>query len=284
MKIIKRILKLLMGIIISFIIILTILYLTYPKPFFHFELLIGNKLKWHGLEQKGDYFIRKGLNSIDGDKRLKYGEIYRYASIQDLKNGNYQQAFKHLNKAAQIDPEVDGYFGWVLLYYFKDYKRALFHLKKYKEYHKDNVAFVGDDHVSYAIGLCYKNLNQHELALINFDDAISSLLSQYTEEWITHQMYFQKARTLHSLMRYDEALKFYNSSLIIWPKSSETYFYKALLFEEINKKGKMCESLNKSYSLIKDGYKNIDVYISFFDEIYELQVLETLNNNCKDDY
>lgn len=284
MKIIVKFFKWVLFSFILIIILLISLYFVYPKPFYHFEVITGNLFKWYGLEECGDYFISKGLSSVEGENKLKYGELYREASIQNLKNGNYQEAYLYLKKASKIDPEIEGYFGWVLLYYFKDYEKAIAHLDKYRKYIKDDIAFVGDDHVSYAIGLCYKNLGNYELALINFDDAISDLSSNYSEEWITHQMYFQKARVLHMLKRYALADYFYEKSLLVWPESAEVYYYKALLYSEINNCDEMCKALDLSYSNIINGNKSMDSYISLFDEVYEIQIKDAIDENCNNEY
>jgi len=59
-------------------------------------------------------------------------EDYHSLSVQNTKNGNYSIAIAALEKAMELDPkEISPYYGWVLLYYYRDYEKSLKILEQY---------------------------------------------------------------------------------------------------------------------------------------------------------
>lgn len=236
---------------------------------------VGVELQWYGFEERGNGMIEDALANINNPS----AQMYRISSIQNTKNGNYDEAIKYLNRAAELDSnQVDGYFGWVLLYHFRDYDKALFHLNRL-DASTNFVDYVSDDNILYSKGLCYKEKGNHLKALELFKAAIDYETQAHHEDWITHQMYFQTGRTLHLLDRQREAIEYYNKAITNWDGSAESIFYKGLAEIELGINSG-CENLQLALNKLKKGQKSTHNYVRLFDEIYEGQVQAAIQEKC----
>lgn len=262
---------------ITLLFILIIAFLLFNNTLYYsLKGSIGIELQWYGYEEKGNDIIENSLKNMDNVT----ADSYRIYSIVNTKIGNYDEAIRYLNKAVNQDSNmVDGYYGWVLLYYYRDYDKALFHLNRLDST-TDFVDYVSDDNILYAKGLCYKQKGNYVKALELFKQAIDHEIKEHNEEWITHQMFFQTGRTLHNMNRYSEAIEYYNKAINNWNGSSESIFYKGLAEIELGI-DTGCENLNLALEKVKNGKKSTDTYVRLFDEIYVDQVEEIIKKNCE---
>ncbi|MBE7685634.1 tetratricopeptide repeat protein [Tenacibaculum piscium] len=271
---IKWIKRIILGFLSTITILILLLVVIKPKPYYIINCIIGNQIQWFGYDLEGKEMIDKSIKKIKNFSASGY-HIY---SIQNTKNGNYNKAIEYLDKASDLEPkEVDGYYGWLLLYYYRDYEKALFYLNRYDSFTPDFDDSVGDDNILYAKALCYKELGQYSKALELFDNAIKSELKEHGENWISHQVYFQKARTLHLLGQQKKAIEYYNKTIKLWNKSSESFYYKGLAQIEINDSLVGRKNLDIALDLVTKGYKTSDGYVALFDEVYQMEIEKTIN-------
>lgn len=274
MKWIKR---LILYPILILVILVVLFFLWQPRMYYSLRAGYGSQLQWLGHEEKGTGVIEKAF--------AKLGEVsgatYHAASIQNTKNGNYDQAIKYLEKAVALNPEEgDGYYGWVLLYYYRDYKKALIHLERADERTPSFTEYVGDVNIIYAKALCHKQLGNYEKAISFFQSAIADELKNHSKEWVTHEMYFQLGRTYHLMGKQLEALDCYNKAIDKWGGSSESIYYKGISEIEMGIDSG-CGHLEEALIKVKKGLKSMDTYVRQFDEIYVAQVEESIEKYCK---
>ena len=62
------------------------------------------------------------------------------------------------------------------------------------------------------------------------------------------------------------------------PGYIEANFYLGLLYKQSNKLELSKKHIEKSLKDIKLGYKQQDIYVELFDEVYQTQIEEALNN------
>lgn len=271
----KKWIKRILFTLFSIIFVLILLFVTIkPRAYYIINYAIGAKLQWFGYDKEGNEMIETSIKNL---KKFSASQ-YHLVSIQNTKNGNFNKAIEYLDKASELEPkEVDGYYGWVLLYYYRDYEKALFHLNRYDSFTPDFDDYVGDDNILYAKALCYKEMGQYSKALELFNEAIKSELKGHDESWISHQLYFQKGRTLHLLGKHNKAIEYYDNTIRLWGESSEAFYYKGLAYIELNNAQAGYENLNKALDLIKKGYKTSDNYVALFDEVYQVEIEKTIN-------
>ena len=85
-------------------------------------LEMGTYISYHGNDKCGNELMNLCISKID---TVTAGNWHSY-SVQNTKHGNYAEAIQALEKSLAINAkEMEGYFGWLLLYYYRDYENAL---------------------------------------------------------------------------------------------------------------------------------------------------------------
>lgn len=272
----KKWLKRLVLYPLAALMLLIVVFFFFKKDIYYsLKGMVGSQLQWFGYNERGSRIIESALAK---NSRVNSSLLHGY-SVQNTKNGNYAEAVKYLDEASELDSaSVDGYYGWCLLYYYRDYDKALFHLERLDRT-TDFVDYVGDDNILYAKGLCYKGKKEYEKALELLEESIQHELTEHDNSWVTHQMFFQAGRTLHLLNKPTEAISYYNRALDVWDGSSESIYYKGLAEIELGIVTG-CDNLEKALQKLRKGIKSSDAYVSLFDEIYQGQVEESISSEC----
>ena len=262
--------------ILFIIVLVTLVGIFYNPANATLKGMYGSQLLWYGYEEKGNDMTEAFLAL----PLYQNAQNYRAQSVQNTKIGNYDEAIRYLDKAAELDPmNVDGYYGWVLLDYYRDYDKALFHLERLDSA-TDFVDYVSDYNILYAKALCYKQKREYDRAIDLFEQSINYEIEHHSEDWVTHQMYFQTGRTLQLMGRSKEAIGYYNKAIVNWNGSSESIYYKGLAEIELGLPDG-CDNLKIALEKVKKGIKSSDMYVERFDEIYEGQVEKSIVELCE---
>jgi|TARA_B110000037_G_C17127386_1_gene508852 tetratricopeptide (TPR) repeat protein len=244
-----------------------------------FKLLIGvGSIDLnYGNNERGNSIMEFALSNIKNPR----GNVYHAISVQNTKNGNYDIAISALEKAYKMNPnEVGAYYGWVLLYYYHEYKKALIILNKYDDLTPNFSDYPVGECIHYLKGLAYKELGDLDQALIEFDLSVKYALDEHNESWIDYQIFLNRGITLLHLNKNEKAIEEFERVIENYKECSEAYYFKGLALANLNEKEKTCKSLNKSLELIKLGYKSSDSYVELFHEIYEQDIIEAISKNC----
>ena len=269
----KRLLKVI-AFLCVFIIILGIIF---NQLVFRLLIGVGSIDINYGNNKRGNAIIEFALSKIKNP-----GEnVYHAISVQNTKNGNYDIAITALEKAYVINPNEFGeYYGWVLLYYYHDYKKALAVLSRYDDLTPNFSDYPMGECIHYLKGLAYKELGDFELALKEFDLSIKYVVENHDESWIDYQILLNRGIILFYQNKNEEAITEFERVIKNYNECSEAFYFKGLALVNLNKKVEACSSLTKSLELIKKGYKSFDSYVELFHEIYEQDINEAISKNC----
>lgn len=219
---------------------------------------------YQGANQTGNEFAEY----TDAYFGVLSADTYHTLSVQNLKNGNYAQSHKYISKAVEMDPkEHAGYYGWVLLYYYRDYTKSLKFLNVYDAFTPNFSDFPVGESIHYLKGLAYMQLNELDSALIEFDRYI--LAEQYAdaENFIDIAAFVNKGRVLAKQNKREEAIAVLQKAISIQPQCVEAYYY---LTENYLQTGQNSEAL-VNVELAIDLFHNYharDVYVELFHEVY----------------
>lgn len=238
----------------------------------------GYQSIYYGKNDRGNDFIEYALSKRD---TITY-EDYRGWSVQNTKNGNYAIAIDKLEKAMKINPqEVSAYYGWVLLYYYRDYEKALSVLEQYDAYTpRFSDAPMGED-VHYLKGLCQMQLRQYQKAIDEFNTYINNLATTNTEDYVDVYTFVQKGRCLTQLGKFNEAINAYKKAIKYYKDCTEAYYFMGLTQLEMNQKESACTNFNIALDLINNGFKSSDNYVEYFHEIYPQQIKNSIIQHCE---
>lgn len=236
---------------------------------------IGYKNAWLGYNERGEELMQYGL------KKMKQDSLYynmRHSSVQNTKNGFWVQAIEKLEKSSSQIPEISGYYGWVLLYYYHDYERALKHLEIFDNLTPNFVDAPQGECILFLKGICYMKMGNYLKAIEEFNESEKVSNERFGKYNYPFELQIYKGRCYEKLNNINEALKCYDLA----NKSVETvdgFYYKALILQKLNKKEEAKANLLKALELIKKGTKSQDKYVEMFDEVYTQDIEKALKNN-----
>ena len=232
---------------------------------------------YNGNNERGNQLMQYAMSQMDSID----GQTYHSLSVQNTKNGNYHLAIDALNKAYEMDPsEVGAYFGWVLLYYYHDYERALEVLEKYDALTPEfSDAPMGED-IHYLKGLAHMQMENWILAKEEIEYYIKESSETVGEKYVDVYAFVQLGRCYAQMEEWNQAIILYRQAIQNYEECSEAYYYMGLAQIELKEGDKACYSLNTADSLIQSGYKSSDTYIEYFHEIYPQQIQIALQTNC----
>lgn len=238
---------------------------------------IGYNEVYQGNNERGNKLMLYALSKEDKISTSKYHAF----SVQNTKNGNYSLAIDALEKAYELDSaEIAAYYGWTLLYYYRDYKRSLEVLEYCDELTPNfSDAPMGED-IHYLKGLAFMQLNQTERAIGQFDIYINELASKGNEEYVDVYTFVQKGRCLAKLGKHKEAKITYNKAIHYYEHCTEANYFKALSEIAIGQNDSACVNLEYALSKIQQGYKSTDNYVEFFHAVYPQDIQLAIEANC----
>jgi tetratricopeptide (TPR) repeat protein len=137
---------------------------------------------------------------------------------------------------------------------------------------------VGEN-IHFLKGLCNYQLGKYQNAIKEFELNEKFEVSHFGQKNCNTYIYFYTARCFEKLNDLKNAEKFYKKSIKQTKFPIEANFYLGLLYKQLNKNDLSKKYLEKSLKDIKLGYKQQDIYIELFDEVYKSQIEEALNSN-----
>lgn len=239
---------------------------------------IGRQFNYYGHNDKGNALIEYILSKKDS----LTDEDYHDWSVLNTKNGNYAIAIDKLEKAMAENPEEIGpYYGWVLLYYYRDYEYALQILEQVDAYTPNFADAPSGEDVHYLKGLCHMQMQHPQKAINEFNIYINNLATTHGEDFVDVYTFVQKGRCLTKLGQYEEAIESFKKAITYYEDCTEAYYFMGLTQIEMDKQTEACHNFNSALDMINKGEKSNDVYVELFHEIYPQQIEQTIIENCK---
>ncbi|OCB77907.1 tetratricopeptide repeat protein [Flavobacterium crassostreae] len=233
--------------------------ITTPRKIFE----IGYRNCYYGQNERGEELMQFGLKNM---KDVTPEDI-RHSSVQNTKNGFFVQAIEKLDKACVLDSTSHGYYGWVLLFFYHDYKRALEHFNLYDNLTPTFSDVANGDDIHFLKGIAEMKLGNYKKSIIEFNLSQSTSDKRGAKLNYPFELQLYKGRCYEKVKKFKKALNCYDIANKI-VEVSDNYYYKAMLLKKMQQPKQALINLEKAYQLIKVGRKNRDNYYEVFDEIY----------------
>jgi tetratricopeptide (TPR) repeat protein len=239
-------------------------------------LEIGTYISYHGNDQCSNAMMKLCLAANDSIS----AENWHVYSVQNTKNGNYAESIPTLEKAILLDPkEMEGYYGWVLLYYYRDYERSLKHLEHYDLLDPGVEAPVGEN-IHFLKGLCHYQMGHYQKAIEEFGLNEDFEVKRFGQKNCNGYIYFYMARCYDQSGNTKQAESYYKKAIKYTLFPTEAYYYLGLLHKYKKENASMgMKCLKAAHELLLKGYKQQDVYVELFDEVYLSQLNEELTGD-----
>lgn len=240
-------------------------------------IYLGYLATYRGNDKIGNEIMDYGFSF----KKNATGDDYQELSVQNTKNGNYVEAIAALEKAVTLDRRVNGYYGWVLLYYYHDYVKALATLEKYDALTPNfSDAPMGED-IHFLKGLCWMQIKNYPKAIAEFTTCIDETTKSHGEDWVDLYTYVYKGICLHRQGKYREAIFNYDKTIKYYKDCTEAYYYKGMAYVALAQKNEACENFNKARETAGRNNFHYDVYVELFDAVYMQDIEKALNVYCR---
>lgn len=272
MKAVKWIVKVCAIIMTSVLVLLIAFFLLFPTVYGRLAIAMGSQMTWFGHNEMGNTLGKHGLSKIENKRR---GDYHAY-SVQNTKNGNYSEAITALEKAYALDEAEGAYYGWLLLYYYHDYEKALKVLDKFDQTTPNFADAPVGENIHYLKGLANMQLGRFDKAIELFDQCIKETDSTFGEGWVNIYTYIEKGRCKEKLGFSEEAIATYRKAIEEYPQCTEAYYYSGISYLTLENTDSAKTNFLKAKSLVDKGYKSSEVYVETFHEVYKQDIEKQL--------
>ncbi|MFV0225359.1 tetratricopeptide repeat protein [Empedobacter falsenii] len=203
----------------------------------------------------------------------KNSKFWWESSVAYNKNGEFEEGIRRLNKANCLNATDHlGYTGWIKYTKLKDYENAL------KDFHRldklsNVVEYPWGENIYFQMGICHQGLGNYDSAVVYYDKFVAS---EKNPDNIYPRMYTYRGKIEADQKNYEKALDFYNKTISLDKNIAEAYYYKAEIYNQLNKKDSAKFNYLKSLDLIRKKYKDQDPYDEKFLEIYDAEIKDKL--------
>lgn len=191
------------------------------------------------------------------------------------KSGDYHIAFPLLEKSAEINPEdALYYYSWLLLYYYRDYERALYRLNQYDNLTPKQHDYAWGENVNYLKGLSLKQLGRFNEAIKEFSKAILD-----EGDMVDSYAYVYRGISYSKIGSLNQAISDFDKAIEMYDKCTAAYFWKAEVLRNHNL-DMAIENYTVALDLLEKGYYRSDIYVELFD-IPTLQQVKDILSSIK---
>ena len=194
-------------------------------------------------------------------------------STPHTKFGNYHIAFPLLEKSTEFDPKESlYYYSWLLLYYYRDYDRALERLNQYDDFTPNQHDLAWGENVNYLKGIAYRQLGDYEGAIKEFSKAIKD-----EKDFVDVYAYVYRGIAYSKIGKTDLAVEDFDQAIKIEDGCTAAFFWKAEALFYVDKLEAL-KNYQFAQNLLKKNVYRSDNYM----ELFDIPVLEQVEDRMAD--
>ena len=249
----------------------------YKKEISEEEKEFFAKARWYGSYYQGtvaeEYVIREGLKW-----NPEKASFWRELGIASLKRGIPAGFYPYYEKAVEYDPiEWQGYRGYIYLYFYRDYERAIADFNALDTLTPNFVDHPQALSVDYMRGICYLKLDKYDKALEFFDKHIEEEVESVGEDYLATYAFLYKGITLYKKGEKESAIQILERGNQVHDQNADILYWLAKCYIDAGQKNKALNSIKLAKKLFKDGYHHGRNYTEDFFQTYlvDIENLET---------
>lgn len=222
----------------------------------------------------GGYYQGSPATQMTLREALEYdptnAAIVREIGVPYLKRGIVAEFPDFYGKAAEMDPVGwTGWRGYLYLYFYRDYERALADFNATDTLTPNVVDYPQSLSVDFMRGICYLQLGQYPQAIEYFERHIAHETEATGLEYLESQTFLYKGITHWRIGQIEEARAALELGHQIDPQNADLLFWLAQLFlsqGDLSPTESYLEQARRQFDL---GYYNSRPYVEDFFQIYE---------------
>lgn len=207
------------------------------------------------------------------EKAIEYNpsnsDAWMERSVAWNKAGDFNQGFKYLNKAVELEPAKHlGYRGWIRLRKMRDYDKALLDFASLDSLTPNVVDAPWGEDIDFLRGECYYGKKDYLKAIESFNRNIKN----QKEDWADIHSFVYLGLCEYELGNYEKSISEFQRALRQSENIPESYFGMAKAYLKLGQIEKANENILKAEESISS--KRDDYYNEFLNEIYLSEILE----------
>ncbi len=195
---------------------------------------------------------------------------HREIGVPYLKRG-IGAAFPHYyGKAADLDPlGWTGWRGYLYLYFYRDYERALQDFNALDTITPGVVDYPQSTSVDYMRGLCYLQLNQNDQAIDYLDRHIAHEDSVAGADYVPPEAYLMRGIAQWKKGELEPALNSFKSGIALEDYNADLQYWLAKMYVEQGELAEARKWLKRAQLAFNQGDYNKRFYVEEFYQLYQ---------------
>lgn len=232
------------------------------------QILAGVSSYYYQGSPQEIFLIEEGLKHSP-----ESADLWREHGAPSIKRGAGNATYKYYGKAVALDPlEWQGWRGYLYLYFYRDYKRALSDFDATDILTPDFVDYPQSTSVDFMRGICYMRLNNYEKSFEFFERHIQECIKTVGEDYIDTRVYLYRGIMFFNEGKIDEARNTFRDGLKnVDGRNADLWFWIA---KTETSKDKILYALDQATMQYKDGYYHHRTYVEEFYQTYLAEIEE----------
>ncbi len=235
------------------------------------QLLQGISSAYQG-SPKCQMLLQEAL-SLDSSN----ADIWRELGAPYLKRGLGRSFYDHYHKAVILNPgEWTGWRGYIYLYFYRDYQRALADLNATDVLSPDFVDYANGQSVDYMRALCHFHLGDLNQARAYIDKHINQETEKGMEDFLEPVAFVVQFHIYQEMNEKQAAAEVIRRARSVHPDNADLWYWQTTLLAEAGKQAGAREALQHAQERYKQALYNHRPYVEEFFQIYQAD-LDTMN-------
>lgn len=198
--------------------------------------------------------------------------LWREIGIPYGKRGFAAEFYENYGKAAKYDPlNWQGWRGYMYLYFYRDYERALQDFNELDALTPNFVDHPQATSIHYMRAICHLQMDQYEKAHSYWDLHIAEESKSVGEEYIDSKTYLLHGITFYKQDNLNEAMKSFEKGILYDKSNANLWYWKAKLAHQLGNQNTAAEAVKKAkYYYHKESYNDR----SYNEEFYQTYLLD----------
>jgi tetratricopeptide (TPR) repeat protein len=196
--------------------------------------------------------------------------LWRELGAPSVKRGFGQKTHEYYAKAVELDPvEWQGWRGYLYLYFYRDYERALNDFITLDTLTPGFVDYPQATSIYFMQGICHLQLGHLDLAIDFFDRHIEEELKNVEEEYIDAKTFLYKGIAYIEKGELQQAKASFERGLKnVEDKNADLWFWLAKTEALLNNKDGFQQALEQAVHYYNRTYYNQRPYVEEFYQLY----------------
>lgn len=210
-----------------------------------------------------------------------YAEAHRELGIPYLKRGLPEKFELHYGNVVKYDAvEWQGWRGYIYLYFYRDYERALADFTAMETLTPNFVDYPQSTSVLFMSAICHLKLGNYDQAIELFDQHITEELRTSTEDFIDTRTYLFQGISYYEKGDREKAKASFERGLKNLNENADLWYWMAKMAIEDGDKRVASTALENAQTYFDEEYNNHRPYVEEFFQIHQADI-DDLKNKIK---